>query len=250
MSPCPPVSETWPFLPTATAMTKTIRALVFDAYGPFFNVHSISEACESFFPGKGSELSRLWRTKQLEYTWLRSLMGRYAEFETITKDALVYSCGALGLDFDQSVSITLMQSYRNLSLFPEVRAALRTLKQYRLAVLSNGSPSMLNALVENTGIATLFDAVISVDELRIFKPHPSVYALAIQRLKLDAGDIGFVSSNFWDISGAASVGFRTFWINRNNVQPDTLGFQPFAIVRGLDELRALLSRTAAYTGHA
>jgi len=222
-------------------MNKTIRALVFDAYGTLFDVHSISMACESFFPGKGSELSRLWRAKQLEYTWLRSLMGRYAEFETITKDALIYSCGALGLDFDQSVSSSLMQNYRSLSLFPEVRAALTSLKNCKLAILTNGSPSMLNALVENAGIATLFDAVISVDELKIFKPHPSVYALPIQRLTVDAGDIGFVSSNFWDISGAASFGFRTFWINRNNVQPDTLGFQPFAIVRGLDELPACLA---------
>ena len=222
-------------------MNKTLGALVFDAYGTLFDVHSISAACEACFPGKGADLSRVWRTKQLEYTWLRSLMGRYAEFETITKDALIYSCGALGLRLDEPASLNLVQSYRRLSLFPDVPAALSSLKKRKLAILSNGSPSMLNALVENTGLAARFDAVISVDEVKSFKPHPSVYALAIRRLNLEAGHIGFVSSNFWDISGAASFGFRTFWINRNNVQPDPLGFQPFVTVRGLHELPACLT---------
>ena len=223
------------------AMSAVIRALVFDAYGTLFDVHSISNACESLFPGKGSELSRLWRTKQLEYTWLRSLMGRYVEFETITRDALIHSCGVLGLALDQSLSIVLMQSYRKLSLFPEVRDALAALNKCKLAILSNGSPSMLNTLVEHAGMDRVFDTVISVDELGIFKPHPSVYALAVQRLNVESGEIGFVSSNFWDISGAASFGFRTFWINRNNVPPDKLGFQPIAVLRRLDELPACLT---------
>ena len=222
-------------------MNRTIRALVFDAYGTLFDVHSIALACESLFPGKGTELARLWRVKQLEYTWLRSLMGRYADFEIITKDALAYSCGALGLGLKPPISETLMQSYRKLDLFPEVKEALNAMKKSKLAVLSNGSPSMLNALMANTGIANLFEAVISVDQLKIFKPHPRVYALASQQLNLDTEDIGFVSSNFWDVSGATSFGFRTFWINRNNVQPDRLGFQPFAVVRGLDELPACLT---------
>jgi 2-haloacid dehalogenase len=222
-------------------MNKTIRALVFDAFGTLFDVHSIGSACESLFPGKGADLARLWRVKQLEYTWLRSLMGRYADFEIVTKDALAYSCGALGLDLEPPISETLMQSYRKLYLFPEVRDALNVMKKRKLAVLSNGSPSMLNALMANTGIANLFEAVISVDQLKIFKPHPGVYALACQQLNLATEDIGFVSSNFWDVSGATSFGFRTFWINRNNIQPDRLGFQPFAVVRGLDELPACLT---------
>jgi 2-haloacid dehalogenase len=230
-----------PDLWAAIMTSRTIRALVFDAYGTLFDVHSIAVACESSFPGNGSELARLWRTKQLEYTWLRSLMERYTEFETITKDALVYSCGALGLDLGQSTSEMLMQSYRKLGLYPEVKDALNVMKKRRLAVLSNGSPSMLNALIDYAGMAAFFEAVISVDKLKIFKPHRSVYALATQQLNLDVEDIGFVSSNFWDVSGAASFGFRTFWINRNNIQPDKLGFQPFAVVRGLHELPACLN---------
>jgi 2-haloacid dehalogenase len=233
-------SRAGPGLTGANMMGRTIRALVFDAYGTLFDVYSIAVACESFFPGNGSELARLWRTKQLEYTWLRSLMGRYTDFETITNDALLYSCGALELDVGQSTSEMLMQSYRKLGPFPEVIDALNVLKKRRLAVLSNGSPSMLNALIEYAGMTAFFEAVISVDKAKSFKPHPSVYALASQQLNLDTKDIGFVSSNFWDVSGAASFGFRTFWINRNNIRPDKLGFQPFAVVRALDELPACL----------
>ena len=218
-----------------------MRALVFDAYGTLFDVYSISIACESLFPGKGAELSRLWRTKQLEYTWLRSLMGRYADFETITRDALGYACGALGLELEQSNAMDLMGSYRQLSAFSEVKDALAALHGRKLAILSNGSPAMLNPLVEHAGMSGLFDAVISVDELKIFKPHPSVYGLATKYLGVNANEIGFVSSNFWDVSGASSFGFRTFWINRNNSQPDELGFEPVAVVQRLDELLPYLN---------
>jgi 2-haloacid dehalogenase len=218
-----------------------VRALVFDAYGTLFDVHSISVACESLFPGNGTELSRRWRTKQLEYTWLRSLMGRYADFETITRDALGYACGALGLELAQSNAMDLMQSYRQLSAFSEVKDALAALHGRKLAILSNGSPAMLNPLVEHAGMSGLFDAVISVDELKIFKPHPSVYGLATKYLGVNANEIGFVSSNFWDVSGASSFGFRTFWINRNNSQRDELGFEPVAVVQRLDELLPYLN---------
>ena len=218
-----------------------VRALVFDAYGTLFDVHSIGTACESLFPGRGEDLSRLWRTKQLEYTWLRSLMGRYADFETITRDALDYACGALGLELAQAHATGLMQSYRQLSPFSEVKDALAALHGRKLAILSNGSPAMLNALVEHAGMSKLFDAVISVDELKMFKPHPGVYGLATRYLGVNAKEIGFVSSNFWDVSGASSFGFRTFWINRNNSQPDELGFEPVAVVQRLDELLPYLN---------
>ena len=217
------------------------RALVFDAYGTLFDVHSISIACESLFPGKGTELSRLWRTKQLEYTWLRSLMGRYADFETITRNALGYGCDALGLELSQSKAISLMQSYRQLSAFSEVTNALASFNDRKLAILSNGSPAMLNALVEHAGMSNLFDAVISVDELRMFKPHPSVYGLPTKYLGVNVNEIAFVSSNFWDVSGASSFGFRTFWINRNNSRPDDLGFKPVAVVQRLDQLPPYLN---------
>lgn len=218
-----------------------VRALVFDAYGTLFDVHSISIACESLFPGKGAELSRLWRTKQLEYTWLRSLMGRYADFEVITRDALGAACRVLGFELTRPNAILLMEGYRQLRTFPEVRGALAALHGRKLAILSNGSPAMLNALVEHAGMSRFFDAIISVDELKIFKPHPSVYGLATKYLEVNASEIGFVSSNFWDVSGASSFGFRTFWINRNNSQPDELGFEPAAVVQRLDELLPYLN---------
>ena len=218
-----------------------VRALVFDAYGTLFNVHSIGIACESLFPGKGTELSRIWRTKQLEYTWLRSLMGRYTEFEAITRDALGIACRTLGLELTQSDTTMLMEGYRQLDPFPEVKDALAALHGRKRAILSNGSPAMLSALVKHAGMSKFFDAVISVDELRMFKPHPSVYGLATRYLGVNAGEIGFVSSNFWDVSGASSFGFRTFWINRSNSQPDKLGFEPVAVVQRLDELLPYLN---------
>ena len=218
-----------------------VRALVFDAYGTLFDVHSIGIACESLFPGKGAELSRIWRTKQLEYTWLRSLMGRYTEFEAITRDALGMACRTLGLELAQADAMRLMEGYRQLDSFPEVKDALTAFHGRKLAILSNGSPAMLNALVKHAGLSKFFDAVISVDELKMFKPHPSVYGLANKYLGVIASEIGFVSSNFWDVSGASSFGFRTFWINRNNSQPDELGFEPVAVVQRLDELLPYLN---------
>ena len=219
---------------------SVLHALAFDAYGTLYDVHSIGAACETLFPGKGMELSRLWRTKQLEYTWLRSLMGRYEEFETITTEALRFSCRALGLPLTQPAVVALLQSYRNLALFPEVRDALGTLHGQKKAILSNGSPAMLDALVKNTGVADSFDAVISVDELRIYKPWPAVYALVTQRLGVAPAEVGFVSSNFWDIAGATSFGFRTFWINRTGAPRDELGQQPYREIQSLDELKVLL----------
>ncbi len=213
-----------------------IGALVFDAYGTLFDVHSIGDACESLFPGKGPELSRLWRSKQLEYTWLRSLMGRYADFESITGDALGMACRSLGLKLGQAHARSLMDGYRRLRPFPEVKDALAALRGKKMAILSNGSPAMLNALIEHSGLSQSFDAVISVDALKIFKPHPSVYSLATKQLGVDTNEVGFVSSNFWDIAGATSYGFRTFWINRNSSQPEELGVRPYAVIDRLDQI--------------
>lgn len=222
-------------------MNTKLDALVFDAYGTLFNVHSVITKCEELFPGKGAALSQLWRAKQLEYTWLRSLMGRYTEFEAITRDALGIACRTLGLDLSQSDAIQLMGGYRQLQPFPEVKDALVALHGRKLAILSNGSPAMLNAVVKHAGMSTLLESVISVDELKMFKPHPSVYGLATQYLGVKTHEIGFVSSNFWDVSGASSFGFRTFWINRNDSQPDALGFEPLAVVKRLDELLPYLN---------
>ncbi len=220
---------------------NTIRALVFDAYGTLFDVHSVVAESERRFPGRGAELSRLWRQKQLEYTWLRSLMGRYEDFTRVTADGLAHACAALGLPLDAAASRALMECYDHLSCYTEVPATLDVLSGFRRAILSNGSPRMLGAVVANAGLTDRLEAVLSVDPLRVYKPHPSVYALACERLGVTAAEVGFVSSNFWDISGATAFGFRTFWINRSGAMPDELGQRPYAIVGNLAELPPLLA---------
>lgn len=217
-----------------------LRALVFDAYGTLFDVHSVIAECEALFPGKGTSLSQLWRVKQLEYTWLRSLMGRYADFSEITRAALTTACNILRLELSEAAARRLMDAYLVLKAFPEVMDTLTRLHGRKLAILSNGSPAMLNAVVRHTRLDQLLDAVLSVDALRIFKPHPSVYAYAAETLQAPAGAIGFVSSNFWDVAGATSFGFHTFWVNRAGTAPDDLGYQPAAVLSQLSELPALL----------
>ena len=214
------------------------RALVFDAYGTLFDVHSVSARCESFWPGKGAQLSQLWRAKQLEYTWQRSLMQRYAPFSQVTREALEYACSALHLAFDSQKEKALMDEYRRLAAFPDVPAALKKLKGRKLAILTNGSPDMIAPLVEQSGFA--FDAVLSVDEVGVFKPAPEVYQLAVEALLVKKEDIGFVSSNCWDAIGAKSFGFSVYWINRANAPVDRTGFAPDAQLGGLGELPGML----------
>jgi 2-haloacid dehalogenase len=220
--------------------SPALKALVFDAYGTLFDVHSVVAECETLFPGKGAPLSQLWRGKQLEYTWLRSLMGRYADFSAITRAALTTACSMLRLELGEAAAKQLMDAYLALKAFPDVVDTLGRLHGRKLAILSNGSPAMLNAVVRHAGLDQLLDAVLSVDTLRIFKPHPSVYAYAAEILQAPAGAIGFVSSNFWDVAGATSFGFRTFWINRAGAAPDDLGYQPAAVLSRFSELPALL----------
>ena len=217
-----------------------LQALVFDAYGTLFDVHSLIAECEDLFPGRGSSLSQLWRGKQLEYTWLRSLMGRYADFSLVTRSALTTACKTLRLELTEAAASRLMDAYLVLKAFPDVRETLIRLPGPKLAILSNGSPIMLSAVVRHNRLDQIFDAVLSVDALRIFKPHPSVYAYAAERLHAPAGAIGFVSSNFWDVAGATSFGFHTFWINRSGAAPDGLDCQPAAVLSGLTDLPALL----------
>jgi 2-haloacid dehalogenase len=209
-----------------------VDALVFDAYGTLYDVHSVVRRCESCFPAKGMQLSQLWRAKQLEYTWQRSLMQRYVPFSQVTREALAYSCAALGLDAGPHAA-ALMEEYLHLAPFPEVPAALERLKMKR-AILSNGSPDLLDPLVRNSGLR--FDAVLSVDELKIYKPAPQVYELAVKRLGVPKDRIGFVSSNCWDALGAKSHGFTVYWVNRAGAPVDALGFTPDAQVKSLDEI--------------
>src|SRR5918995_1859903 len=176
------------------------EAFVFDAYGTLYDVHSVATRCESCWPGKGAQLAQLWRAKQLEYTWQRSLMQRYVPFSTVTREALAYACEALGLELSVAQMEGLMGEYLRLAAYPDVHESLQELKGRKHAILSNGSPDMLLPLVESSGLR--FDAVISVDELKIFKPAPQVYELAVRKLGVRKDRIGFVSSNCWDALGA------------------------------------------------
>jgi len=218
----------------------SLQALAFDAYGTLFDVHSVIATCNDLFPERGSALSQLWRAKQLEYTWLRSLMGRYEDFWQVTESALVFACRSLNLGCPPATLERLMDAYLHLDLFPEVRQALQSLARYRLAILSNGSPCMLAAVVENAALKDVFADVISVDEVKIFKPSPRVYELASRHLNAPQNAIGFVSSNFWDIAGAKSFGLWTCWINRFKGSEEELGFRPDAIIGSLAELECAL----------
>jgi len=210
-----------------------LEALVFDAYGTLYDVHSVMRRCEAMFPGRHVELSQLWRAKQLEYTWQRSLMQRYVPFSQVTREALAYACAALGLELSVERMEALLSEYLRLEPFPEVPAALERMKMKR-AILSNGSPDLLDPLVRSSGLR--FDAVLSVDELKIFKPAPQVYELAVRRLNLPKERIGFVSSNCWDALGAKSYGFKVYWINRGGAPIDRLGFMPDAQLKSLADL--------------
>jgi len=213
---------------------KNVRALVFDAYGTLFDVHSVVRRCESFWPGKGAALSQAWRAKQLEYTWLRSLMRRYQPFSDVTRDALRWACESLGLQLDAAKAKTLMDEYLTLAPYPEVQDFFKNLKAQKRAILSNGSPDMLEPLVEHSGLK--LDAVLSVDALKVFKPAPVVYQLAVKKLNIPKERIGFVSSNCWDALGAKSFGFRVYWINRSAAPLDRLGFAPDKTIRTLSDL--------------
>ena len=212
-----------------------LDALVFDAYGTLFDVHSVMRRCEAFWPGKGAPLSAAWRAKQLEYTWQRSLMRAYKPFSEVTRDALEHACETMRLPLSSAQTGELMDEYRRLVLFPDV--ALQGLPG-RKAILSNGSPDMLEPLVAQSGLR--LDAVLSVDELKIFKPAPEVYALAVKRLGAAKERIGFVSSNCWDALGAKAFGFHVFWINRAGAPVDRLGPEPDAILKTLGDLPEVL----------
>jgi len=209
------------------------EAFVFDAYGTLFDVHSVIARCESCWPGKGMPLSQLWRAKQLEYTWQRSLMQRYAPFSTVTREALAYACEALGLELSVAQMEGLMAEYLSLALYTDVRTTLGKLDS-KSAILSNGSPDMLLPLVESSRLR--FECVISVDELKVFKPAPQVYELAAKKLKTEKSRIAFVSSNCWDALGAKSYGFMVYWINRAKAPVDRLGFKPDAVLTSLNEV--------------
>jgi 2-haloacid dehalogenase len=224
-------------------MAREISALVFDAYGTLFDVHSVTRFAETLFPGKGAALSAAWRTKQLEYTWLRSLMGRYEDFSRITVASLDWSLEFLGLQADDAARRGLIDEYRKLATFPEVPAALEALARRRpLAILSNGHPDMLNAVVDHNGLRERFrGGVLSVHPARTFKPAPAVYRLAEEALGVPRSMMGFVSSNGWDAAGAKTFGFQVFWINRGTAPVERLGVRPDETLEDLGALVNLLA---------
>jgi 2-haloacid dehalogenase len=220
-----------------------VKACVFDAYGTLFDVHSAVGRFLSRLGAKADAVSTTWRVKQLEYTWLRSLMGRHADFWQVTGEALDYALSSCGVG-DQDLRQGLMEAYLQLDCFPEAPEILSRLKtaEVPLAILSNGSPKMLTAAVKAAGLEGLLDGVFSVEEVGVFKPDPRVYRLAVDRLGLEAGQILFLSSNSWDVAGAASFGLRVAWVNRLGQVPERLPFGPDTEIGTLAGLPALLGR--------
>jgi 2-haloacid dehalogenase len=221
---------------------RRINGLAFDAYGTLFDVHSVVALGEELFPGKGAALSHTWRLKQLQYTWVLSLMGRYQDFWKVTEDGLVFAARSLKLDLDPLKRVQLMDAYLSLDVFSEVVSGLEALAGagFKLAILSNGAPQMLEAVVKNAGIDRLLSEIISVDEVRIYKPSPRVYELASRKLGTVPEATGFVSSNAWDIAGAASFGLTTFWINRGHEPADELGYRADQEISRVTDLLPLL----------
>ena len=222
-----------------------VDALVFDAYGTLFDVHSVTRMAESLAPGHGSALSQLWRTKQLEYTWLSSLMASAdfarRDFWEVTGEALDFALAALSIHLSATDRQRLRAAYLTLAPFPDAAAALASVQPRSCWILSNGTLAMLEPLLATSGLAAHLDGVLSVDEAGVYKPSPRVYELAENRLRLPRARIGFVSSNGWDATGARAFGFTTFWINRAALPVERHGPPPDRIIGTLAELPALLA---------
>lgn len=243
----------------------TIKAVVFDAYGTLYDVQSVAAITEDAFPGYGDIITQIWRIKQLEYSWLRSLMGRYADFSAITRESLAYTLRCLGLKHDDAAFGRIMDKYLHLDLYPDAKTSLVAMKDRKLAILSNGSSDMLDALVRNTGLDRVLDATISIDTQQIFKPSPKAYELIEARLGVKPAEVLFVSSNPWDVCGAKAFGLNVAWIERvtpeamalecvetNTVAPvtlykalrtqmDELGFVPDHRIHALSDLPRLVA---------
>ncbi|MET0963030.1 MAG: haloacid dehalogenase type II [Noviherbaspirillum sp.] len=220
-----------------------VRAIIFDAYGTLFDVYSIGALAERLFPGKGTALAELWRDKQIQYSQLRTLCSTYKPFWEVTQDALVFSCRKLGLDLNLEAQNMMMGQYAKLQPFPENLAVLRQLKAtgMKLAILSNGNPEMLAAVVHSARMEDLFSHVISVDAVRKFKTAPEAYQLGTDLLGMPPRDIVFVSSNGWDVCGASWFGYKTFWVNRAGAPMEELGVTPHGQGPLLSDLPAFIA---------
>lgn len=229
-------------------MTTPLRAVAFDAYGTLFDVHSVAALAEQRFPGQGAQLSKLWRSKQLEYTWLRTLSDRYAPFDAVTRDALRWSAHAMGLALEAVDEERLMAQYASLSAFPENLGALRALREFGLpmAVLTNGTAAMIEVSLRSAGMQGLFDRILSADAVRRYKTHPEVYALATGAFACEPAAIVFASSNGWDAAAAAWFGFDAFRVDRSGTPAEELGTGALPaghlLTDVVDHVRARLAR--------
>mgnify|MGYP001406609542 FL=1 len=219
---------------------KNIKAIIFDAYGTLFDVNSAAEKCKDKIGDKWEEFANYWRTTQLEYTWLRSLMRRHKDFWQITEDSLDKSIKAFNIN--PSMKNELLNLYKILSTFKEVPEILKTLKQkdFKLAILSNGTPSLLNELVKSNELDDLFDDLFSIEEVGIYKPDSNVYDLPIKKYKIEKKEVVFLSANTWDVSGGGNYGFNSIWVNRNNNIFDNLDYRAQNEIKNLSELTKLI----------
>ena len=212
------------------------KAIVFDAYGTLFDVNSAAEKCKDKIGNKWENFANFWRTTQLEYTWLRSLMKKHKNFWQITEDSLDKSIETFQID--KSLRNDLLSLYKELSPYSEVKTVLENLKKksFKLAILSNGTPELLNHLVKSSNLENLFDDIFSVEEVKIYKPDPKVYDMPVNKYKVSKGEITFLSANTWDVSGAGNYGYNSIWVNRNNSVFDKLDYKPKNEVKNLKQL--------------
>ena len=219
---------------------KNIKAIVFDAYGRLFDVNSAAEKCIDKIGDKWEPFANFWRTTQLEYTWLRSLMKRHKDFWQITEDSLDKSIKAY--DIDPSMKNELLNLYKVLSPFKEVPETLKILKEkdFKLAILSNGTPSLLDELVKSNNLNDLFDDIFSIEEVGIYKPDSKVYDLPIKKYKNEKNEVAFLSANTWDVSGGGNYGFNSIWVNRNNSIFVNFDYKPQNEIKNLNELTKII----------
>ena len=240
----------WPKIPSARSAVSAlsvvadftgIQAFVFDAYGTLLDLNGAVAPVAALLGDRAADLLKVWRTKQLEYTWLRSLMGRHADFTQVTGEALEYACAAIGADAAE-LQPAMLEAFFHLPAFPDAEPLLRTIRArgLRTAVLSNGTPAMLGSGLLATGLGPLLDAVLSVEDVGIYKPSPAVYQRASAALGIGPESLVFVSANAWDIAGASSAGLRTIWINRTGAPPERLPYRAAVEVRSLGEISIIL----------
>ena len=216
------------------------KSVIFDAYGTLFDVNSAAEKCKDKIGDRWEGFANFWRTTQLEYTWLRSLMERHKDFWQVTEESLDKSMKVFGIDM--SMKKDLLNLYKILSPYPEVKGVLENLKQknFKLAILSNGTPALLEELVNSNHLKELFDDLFSIESVKVYKPHSKVYGLPLQKYKIKPEEVTFLSANTWDVSGAGNYGYNSVWVNRNNAIFDNLDFKPKKEINNLSQLLDLI----------